>query len=141
MEKQVVRQAGESICGTGGACHAVKRTVGWLVPFAIGIGIAMLIFHKTRFEQQADGVMSPEAAVQLGLIRHDEKAHVERVWFLRARDGWFQYRAAYSRLNGKDGVIHAATRVDIAKVCATMSPADCRLLHPHTGQVANQSAP
>lgn len=137
MEKQMVQQAAESTRATRGTTRPVKRTVGWLIPLAIGMGIAMLIFHKTRFEQQADGVMSPEAAVQLGLISHDEESHVRQVWFLRARDGWFQYRAAYRSLNGKAGVIHAATHVDIAKVCATMSPADCRLLHPLAERVAN----
>lgn len=137
MEKQVVQQAAEGSRATGGTTRAVKRTVGWLIPLAIGMGIAMLIFHKTRFEQQADGVMSPEAAAQLGLISHDEEGHVRQVWFLRARDGWFQYRAAYKGPNGKAGVIHAATRVDIAKVCTTMSPGDCRLLRPLAERVAN----
>ncbi|CAB3754596.1 hypothetical protein [Paraburkholderia humisilvae] len=136
MEKQPVMQAGESVRGKSGGYLAVKKAVSWLIPLAIGVGVAVLVFHKTRFEQQADGVMSPLTAAELGLLRHDEVGHVGRVWFLRSRDGWFQYRAIYRGLGGRVGVIHAVTRVDIAKVCATLPPEDCRLLRPYAMQIA-----
>lgn len=134
MGKQVVLQAGGSVRDKGGTFRTVRTVVSWLIPLAIGVGIAQFVFHKTRFEQQADGVMSPAVAVDLGLIRPDEVRHVGQVWFVRAQDGWFQYRAVYRGLNGKDGVIRAGTHVELDKLCANMSPTDCRLLHPHSPQ-------
>jgi hypothetical protein len=134
MENQVARQTGESVRERGGTLPTLRTAVSWLIPLTIGVGIAMWLFHKVRFEQQADGVMSPAVAVDLGLIRPDEVGHVGQVWFVRAQDGWFQYRTVYRGLNGKNGVIRAGTHVDLDKLCARMSPTDCRLLHPHSRQ-------
>lgn len=134
MEKRAVLQAGGSVNDKGGALRTVRTAVSWLIPLAIGVGIAMWLFHQVRFEQQADGVMSPAVAVDLGLIRPDQAGHVGQIWFVREQDGWFQYRAVYRGLKGKEGVIRAGTHVDLDKLCAKMSPTDCRLLHPRSAQ-------
>lgn len=134
MEKQALLQPDGSVSDKGGTLHTVRTALSWLIPLAIGVGIAIWLFHRVQFEQQADGVMSPAVAVDLGLIRPDQVGHVGQVWFVRAQDGWFQYRAVYRGLKGKEGVIRSGTHVDLDKLCAKMSPTDCRLLHPRSPQ-------
>ncbi|HDR9756583.1 hypothetical protein KDX16_16620 [Burkholderia vietnamiensis] len=134
MEKQALLQSAGDVSEEGGTLRTVRTAVSWLIPLAIGVGIAMWLFQQVRFEQQADGVMSPTVAVDLGLIRPEQVGHVGQVWFVRAQDGWFQYRAVYRGLKSKEGVIRASTHVDLGKLCAKMSPTDCRLLHPRSPQ-------
>jgi hypothetical protein len=103
----------------------------WLaVSLAIGIGIALWVFHKVQFEQQADGVMTARFAQSLGLIGNDDSrlGRIEKVWFARSAAGGYLYRAVYQGANLQSGVIRRTTRIDLIRFCKAAHEEGCRIL-------------
>lgn len=136
MESHVAREAGtvrrapETVKEGSGAW---KLLAGWL-PVVIGVGIAMWVWHKARFEQQADGVMSAQYAAQLRLVSAADVAsgHIGQVWFARTESGGYQYRAVFES-GSKRHVIHGAARVDLIGLCSMAPSGACRLLRVRNG--------
>ncbi|ENZ77719.1 MULTISPECIES: hypothetical protein [Ralstonia] len=104
----------------------------WLsISLSIGVAIALWVFHKVQFEQQADGVMTATFAESLGLIEGADGhlGQIERVWFARSAAGGYLYRAVYQSTDGHSGVIRRTTRVDLIRYCKAAQAEGCRMLN------------
>ncbi|MBA9859942.1 hypothetical protein D7S81_28515 [Ralstonia insidiosa] len=106
-------------------------SLAWLaVSLAIGVGIALWVFHKVQFEQQADGVMTAQFAERLGLIGNEDGrlGRIEQVWFARSAAGGYLYRAVYQSAGKGSGVIRRTTRIDLIRSCNEAQEGGCRML-------------
>lgn len=107
-------------------------SLAWLaVSLAIGVGIALWVFHEVQFEQQADGVMTARFAESLGLLGKEDSGlgRIEKVWFARSAAGGYLYRAVYQGADMKSGVIRRTTRIDLIHLCKAAQVEGCRMLN------------